>query len=135
MEVTLLHHTPLWVADRAIGKYIVSKDGTIRNKKGKILKWDCNQRYARVALYIDGKKQKWLVHRLVATLFLLNPHNKPYINHIDGNQYNNSVENLEWCTQKENVQHAWKTGLATVTEGKRENGRKMIKINGRGRNK
>lgn len=66
-------------------------------------------RFHRMTL--GGKKCNRLAHRLLAEVFIPNPKNKPQINHKDGNKLNNSIENLEWSTSSENVQHAWATGL------------------------
>lgn len=57
------------------------------------------------------------IHQLVAKEFIHNPENKPFINHIDGNPKNNRVDNLEWCTAKENAIHASKNGLLPRGEG------------------
>lgn len=45
------------------------------------------------------------LHRIIATVFIPNPDNLPEVNHIDGNKENNRVDNLEWCTKKQNMQH------------------------------
>jgi hypothetical protein len=60
-------------------------------------------------LTVNGKH--FYIHRLVATLFVPNPDNKPCVNHIDGNKCNNHYSNLEWLTQAENNRHAIDTGL------------------------
>lgn len=70
------------------------------------------KKYRIVQLHLGkGKMESVRVHRLVAEAFIPNPNGLPQVNHIDGNTENNAVSNLEWVTGKENVEHAWRTGL------------------------
>jgi hypothetical protein len=62
--------------------------------------------YVYVDLYEDGASETWLLHRLIACVFLENPEGKCDVNHKDGNRSNNHVSNLEWCTRSENQLHA-----------------------------
>lgn len=67
--------------------------------------------YRTASLKTNGKQIRISIHRLVALLFIQNPENKSYVNHIDGNRENNNINNLEWTTPSENSQHAHDTGL------------------------
>lgn len=65
-----------------------------------------NRGYYRVALYKNNKPKFESIHRIIAKLFIPNPENKSQVNHIDGDKSNNHSENLEWCTARENIDHA-----------------------------
>lgn len=67
--------------------------------------------YFRVSLSKNGCSKTYKVHRLVAEAFIPNPNLLPQVNHIDGNKENNVVDNLEWCSQSENMLHAYAHGL------------------------
>lgn len=59
--------------------------------------------YLYVNLTTKDKTRKFnYIHKLVAQTFLPNPENKPYIDHINGFNTDNRVENLQWTTHKEN---------------------------------
>lgn len=75
--------------------------------------------YQRIAFsYVKGKPTQFLLHRLIAEYFIPNPNNLPVINHIDNNPSNNSIENLEWCTQSHNIQHCFNQGRKPILSGK-----------------
>lgn len=67
--------------------------------------------YKVIGLYKEGICKRQKVHRLVADAFLDKVEGKDYVNHKDGNKWNNSKTNLEWCTRQENSKHASENGL------------------------
>ena len=85
--------------------YEVSNMGNVRiicgKNCGKLFKLQ-KQRYYTVCLTRKGIGKTVFVHRLVANAFIPNPHNKPCIDHIDTNPFNNKVSNLRWVTHSEN---------------------------------
>jgi hypothetical protein len=100
------------------GEYHISNHGRVKSLKfGKerilkpLLKGRKNHQYYSVSISCLGKSRVTKIHRLVAIYFIDNPESKSQVNHKDGNKYNNHVDNLEWMTSKENVQHAWENGL------------------------
>lgn len=97
---------------RSLPRYKKEKSGRKYLMNGKILKQSFTSTgYKKVELQINNERKTYKTHRLVAKAFLVNTYNKPHVNHKDGNPLNNVVDNLEWCTQKENVQHARENGL------------------------
>lgn len=59
--------------------------------------------YKKVSLNcVDGVKRRYYYHRVMAFMFIPNPEDKKFVDHINGNRLDNRVENLRWCTQKEN---------------------------------
>ncbi len=67
---------------------------------------DNGRGYKQIYVSINKKRKIFYVHRLVAMYFIENNHNKPQVNHKDGNKSNNIFNNLEWCSINENIKHA-----------------------------
>jgi hypothetical protein len=95
----------IWKPIKDFPRYSISDRGNVRNDKAnRILKpWNAGYGYHKVELWTDIGMERPKVHQLVARQFIPNPQNKPYINHKDGNKKNNCVDNLEWCTNEENL--------------------------------
>ena len=75
------------------------------------------QGYVVFNLRKDGRKKQVFLHRVVASAFVENPFGYPQVNHINGDKEDNRAENLEWCTAKENIHHAFATGLSVAKKG------------------
>ena len=85
------------------GLYQVSNLGKVKSKR-KILS-PAKGEYLKVNLNKNGKQNTCYIHRLVALTFIPNQNNYTHINHKDENKYNNNVNNLEWCTNKYNINY------------------------------
>lgn len=103
------------------GFYEVSSEGRVRSLDRIVKKWNGERAvptrllslsenshgYLSITLCKDGKAETKTVHRIVAEAFIPNNNHYPQINHINGNKHDNRVENLEWCSASQNVQHAY----------------------------
>lgn len=97
--------------------YSVSNFGRIRNNTTRNIRkfTECpGSRYAKLHVGRPPHRKHYAIHRLVANAFIPNPENKPEINHINGNKYDNRVSNLEWCTHSENMKHATHNDLCPL---------------------
>lgn len=100
---------------KSLKRIIMRKDGKPYLQKEQLLKPGRNRKgYLHCNLTKNFKQTNISVHRLVAITFIDNPNNLPQINHIDGNKENNSVDNLEWISNYDNMQHSIITGIRNV---------------------
>ena len=97
----------IWKTIKGFENYKVSNTGKVYSlAKNKVMKpWIISSGYYAVYLIDREVSKQMLVHRLVALNFIDNPLNKPQVNHIDGDKLNNNVDNLEWTTASENINH------------------------------
>jgi hypothetical protein len=93
--------------------YKISNCGRLKNRTGKISE---GYNHRSGYLWVSIAPKQYLLHRLVAKVFLLNPDNKEQVNHIDGNKQNACVNNLEWCSNQENQIHKVNSGLSNSTK-------------------
>lgn len=120
--------------------YKVSNHGNIKESNGKkIYPYINSKGYAAINLKTSaGIRKNFLMHRIIALTFIEVP--SEYIeagyvsetltvNHINGIKYHNATFNLEWCTHKENVNHAHKSGLAWRLHGEHHANSKFPIIN------
>ena len=112
----------IWIEVKDFENYEISNLGNVRRKKCVIIYKNGMQcsynekflnkeivrlKYNRVTLSKNGNTKRFQIHRLVAIHFLENIEQKPCVNHIDGNGFNNNLSNLEWCTYSENERHSY----------------------------
>ena len=101
--------------------YYVTDDGRIwseRTQKYLTPQYDKNG-YVKIQMRsTDGKSHRYSVHRLVLENFKpVNGMEKLQVNHKDGDKLNNSLDNLEWTTCKENIRHAIEHNLRAKING------------------
>ena len=121
----------LWIANNEwticedYPSYMINREGQIKsNLTSKILKpAKLKTGYVCVGLRKGGKSYTVRLHRLLAKAFIPNPENKPYVDHINGVRDDNRLENLRWCTNKENQNFE----LARINNSKALTGRKQSK--------
>jgi len=106
MTLYPIPNAPNYFADNHGNVYSIRREGS----SGKFLKQGKDQNgYPYYGLSVNNKYKRFFIHRIIAELFIPNPENKPFVNHIDSNKSNYSISNLEWVTHSENMKHSFDT--------------------------
>lgn len=129
--VKITEQNEIWLPIKGYeGLYEVSRIGVKRlgnsnNKKEKHIKPTFKLGYPCVRLSKENISKSFRIHRLVAIAFIPNPENKKCVNHINAIKTDFNPENLEWCTHKENTNHAFQTGLMSDRKGESNSSSKL----------
>jgi HNH endonuclease len=86
-------------------EYFINQIGVVYRDGNEKRPFKTKGGYKQIQLHIDGVRKKYYIHRMVAECYIPNPENKSDVNHKDLNKENNSMNNLEWCSHRENCQH------------------------------
>ena len=93
---------------KSVARINIHKDGSTHLIKERIRKQTCSgpgRKYLGFSSYKEGAPRRIYLHKAVASAFIPNPLNKPCVDHIDTNTFDNRVENLRWCTYSENLKN------------------------------
>lgn len=119
------------------GKYQITNDGRIwsppkipQNPTGRFIKVSVDHNgYPKVCLKSGNKGNRkssnYSIHRLIAISFIPNPQHLPEVNHKNGIKSDNRLENLEWCSKRENSLHAFRLGLRKSIRGDKHKNSKL----------
>ena len=103
---------------KSLERVIDKGNGILQHRKERIMnKRESVDGYYVAKLNVNKKSKSIAIHILVARHFIDNPNNYPEVNHKDCNRKNNQVDNLEWCTHQQNVEHSKQLGHYKTKSG------------------
>ena len=103
---------------KSLERVIDKGNGILQHRKERIMnKRESVDGYYIAKLNVNKKSKSIAIHILVARHFIDNPNNYPEVNHKDCNRKNNQVDNLEWCTHQQNVEHSKQLGHYKTKSG------------------
>ena len=103
---------------KSLERVVDKGNGILQHRKERIMnKRESIDGYYIAKLNVNKKSTSIAIHILVARHFIDNPNNYPEVNHKDCNRKNNQVDNLEWCTHQQNVEHSKQLGHYKTKSG------------------